>query len=50
MDDESTDSKKIKTEDEKIIEIGEPEPVISPKDISSKKNVCIIYYFIYSEL
>lgn len=39
MDEESSDSKKIKT-DEKPIQINESEAVISPKEISTKKNVC----------
>lgn len=39
MDEESSDSKKIKTE-EKITEVSESEPAISSKDMSSKKNVC----------
>lgn len=39
IDEESSDSKKIKT-DGKTTEVGESEPVISPKEISSKKNVC----------
>jgi len=39
MDEESSDTKKIKT-DEKILEVCESEPVISSKEISSKKNVC----------
>jgi len=38
MDEESSDSKKIKT-DEKTLEVIESEPVISSKEISSKKNV-----------
>ncbi|XP_060863110.1 serine/threonine-protein kinase 10 isoform X3 [Metopolophium dirhodum] len=38
MDEESSDSKKIKT-DEKTLEVCESEPVILSKDISSKKNV-----------
>lgn len=38
MDEESSDSKKIKT-DEKTLEVAESEPVILSKDISSKKNV-----------
>ncbi|KAL4131778.1 hypothetical protein QTP88_009040 [Uroleucon formosanum] len=37
-DEESSDSKKIKT-DEKILEVCESEPVISSKETSSKKNV-----------
>lgn len=39
MDEESSDSKKIKT-DEKILDVRESEPIISSKEISSKKNVC----------
>lgn len=39
MDEESSDSKKIKT-DEKTIEVTESEPVILSKEVSSKKNVC----------
>lgn len=39
IDEESSDSKKIKT-DGKTTEVGESEPAISPKEISSKKNVC----------
>ncbi|XP_022165252.1 serine/threonine-protein kinase 10 isoform X1 [Myzus persicae] len=38
MDEESSDSKKIKT-DEKILDVRESEPIISSKEISSKKNV-----------
>lgn len=38
MDEESSDTKKIKT-DEKPLEVQESEPVISSKEISSKKNV-----------
>lgn len=38
-DEESSDSKKIKTE-EKISEVSESEPVISLAEMSSKKNVC----------
>lgn len=39
MDEESSDNKKIKT-DEKTTGVIESEPVISSKEISSKKNVC----------
>jgi hypothetical protein len=39
MDEESSDSKKIKTE-EIITNVSESEPVISSKEMSSKKNVC----------
>lgn len=39
MDEESSDSKKIKT-DEITTQISESESVISPKEISIKKNVC----------
>lgn len=39
MDEESSDSKKIKTE-EKLTDVSESEPVISSKEMSSKKNVC----------
>lgn len=50
MDEDSTDTKKIKT-DEKILDVRESEPIISSKEISSKKNVClfnilIIYKFL----
>ncbi|XP_027843647.2 serine/threonine-protein kinase 10 isoform X2 [Aphis gossypii] len=38
MDEDSTDTKKIKT-DEKILDVRESEPIISSKEISSKKNV-----------
>jgi len=38
MDEESSDSKKIKTE-EIITNVSESEPVISSKEMSSKKNV-----------
>lgn len=38
MDEESSDTKKIKT-DEKPLGVRESEPVISSKEISSKKNV-----------
>lgn len=38
MDEESSDSKKIKT-DEKTLEVCESESVISSKETSSKKNV-----------
>lgn len=44
MDEESSDNKKIKT-DEKTIEVIEPEPVISLKEISSKKNVCTFHIY-----
>lgn len=51
MDDESSDSKKIKT-DEKTLEVHESEPINSSKEISSKKNVCkfIIYLIMYSRI
>ena len=39
MDEDSSDNKKIKT-DEKPSEVHESEPIISSKEISSKKNVC----------
>lgn len=39
MDDESSDSKKIKT-DEITTTVIESEQVISSREISSKKNVC----------
>lgn len=39
MDEESTDNKKIKTDDEKLTELNESEPTISAKEVSSKKNV-----------
>jgi len=39
MDEDSSDTKKIKT-DEKISDVRESEPIISSKEISSKKNVC----------
>lgn len=42
MDEESSDTKKIKT-DEKPLEVHDSEPVISSKEISSKKNVCKLY-------
>jgi len=38
INEESSDSKKIKT-DEKITKVGDSEPVITTKEISSKKNV-----------
>jgi len=38
MDEESSDTKKIKT-DEKPLEVHESESVILSKEISSKKNV-----------
>jgi hypothetical protein len=39
MDEDSSDTKKIK-KDEKILDVHESEPIISSKEISSKKNVC----------
>lgn len=49
MDEESSDNKKIKT-DEKITEIIESEPVISSKEISSKKNVCTLINIIHPKM
>lgn len=39
MDEESSDNKKIKT-DEKNVEVNDSEPIVSIKEIASKKNVC----------
>lgn len=46
MDEDSSDTKKIKT-DEKILDVRESEPIISSKEISSKKNVCLFNIFNY---
>lgn len=46
LDEESSDNKKIKT-DEKITEADESEPVTSSKEMSSKKNVNKPYLFFY---
>lgn len=46
MDEESSDNKKIKT-DEKITEVIDSEPIIPIKEMSSKKNVCNLKVLIY---
>lgn len=45
MDEESSDNKKIKT-DENSTEVVESEPVISSKEISSKRNVSTFIHII----